>query len=63
MCSRHTFPDPFNFCPYCGSKLVNVHSKEGLGTKNAEPYSKSKQGPKKVSLTEFSELHGLRGEA
>jgi len=23
-CSHHSFPNHFNFCPYCGCKLENV---------------------------------------
>ena len=26
-CSHHTFPNHFNFCPYCGSKLENHQDK------------------------------------
>jgi len=64
-CSHNTFPDRFNFCPYCGSKLENVYGKKGVHTKNAETYRnrKNKRGRKKDLFTEFPELHGLlRGD-
>jgi hypothetical protein len=60
-CSHHTFPDRFNFCPYCGSKLVTVYDKKGSHAKNAETYrnSENKGGRKKAQFTEFLEIHGL----
>jgi len=64
-CSHHTFPDHFNFCPYCGSKLVNVYDKKSLHTKNAKTYRnpKNKRGRKKDIFVELPEVHGLlRGD-
>jgi hypothetical protein len=63
-CSHHTFPDRFNFCPYCKSKTVTVYGKKGLHAKKAETYKnhKTKRGRKKDQFTEFPELHGLLEE-
>jgi hypothetical protein len=60
-CSHHTFPNHFNFCPYCGSKLVTVYDEKALQAKNVETYRnrENKGGHKKDQFTEFPELHGL----
>ena len=38
-CSHQTFPDKYNFCHYCGTKLVIVESKTPAPKK---PRSKTK---------------------
>jgi hypothetical protein len=64
-CSHHTFPDHFNFCPYCGSKLVTVYDKKSLHLKNVETYKNSymKRKHKKDLLKEFPELYGMLEES
>ena len=60
-CSHHTFPNRFNFCPYCGSKLENDSGKMSVHTKNVSKYENmgNKHGRKKESAVPFPELTAL----
>ena len=44
-CSHHVFPDHFNFCPYCGSKLVRGNEIHNHILELDLSVNKSKNGP------------------
>lgn len=49
-CSHHTFPDNFNFCHFCGSKLTSEKEiKNNCGKIGVVP-KKSKRSTLKVTL-------------
>ena len=60
-CSHHTFPNRFNFCPYCGSKLENEPNRIGVHTKKVSKYENhgKKQRRKKDLGEPFPELTAL----
>jgi len=64
-CSHHTFPNHFNFCPYCGSKLVNNYNKMREHTENDTKYERlgNKRSHKKDPTDPFPELSNLLKEA
>jgi len=47
-CSHQTFPDKYNFCPYCSTKLVLEKSKT--------PTPKKRKSNKKVNEPLFPEF-------